>query len=255
MKKRKLKNIGVLITRPIKQSQELRNAIHEHGGNPILFPVIDIKPLSPVIIKHNKEQLDVASIIIFVSINAAINGKDHFDFTNKKVIAIGPTTKNYLERNDITVTFCPEKEFNSEGLLQSSILKNVKNKIITIVRGESGRESLNIELDRRGAKVQYLTAYKRVEQSHTKEQVNDLNENFQSGIIHFVIIMSFETFKYLSVILNSKQVQIPASIKFIVPSQRVANKIHAYSENNTCIVSADTQTSSIISVLEKNTLA
>jgi hypothetical protein len=67
--------------------------------------------------------------------------------------------------------------------------------------------------------------------------------------------MSFETFKYLSVILNSKQVQIPASIKFIVPSQRVANKIHAFSENNTCIVSADTQTSSIIGALEKNTLA
>jgi len=253
MKKLKLNNMGVLITRPIKQSQALKSAIHEHGGNPILFPVIAIKPISVATIKHNKEQLEIASIVIFISINAAINGIAHFDFTDIKVIAIGPTTKNYLERNNITVTFCPEKEFNSEGLLQSPILKNVKNQIITIVRGEAGRESLNIELTRRGAKVQYLTAYKRIEQSHTEEQVKDLNENFQSEIIHFIIIMSFETFKYLSVILNSGQVQIPTSIKFIVPSQRVANKIYALSENNTCIVSSDTKISSIIGALEKST--
>ena len=138
MKGSQLKNIGVLITRPNKQNQELDSAIKNYGGNAILFPVINIKPFSYTTIKSNKEQLKLASIVIFVSVNAAINGADHFDLTNTKVIAIGPSTKNYLEKNNITVSYYPKKGYNSEKLLQHAMLSNVKDQIITIIRGESG---------------------------------------------------------------------------------------------------------------------
>ena len=252
MKGSQLKNIGVLITRPNKQNQELDSAIKNYGGNAILFPVINIKPFPYITIKSNKEQLKAASIIIFVSINAAINGTDHFNFKDTKVIAIGPSTKNYLAKNNITVSYCPKNEYKSELLLQHPLLNNVKNKIITIVRGESGREFLSEELSKRQAKVQYLETYKREQQSHTEKEIINLKESFSKGLVNFIVIMSFETFTFLSTILHSNQIKLPNSIKFVVPSRRIANKIEAHSKNNICIISTDTQISSIISTIQKN---
>ena len=254
MKKAELKNIGVLITRPNNQNQELNSAIKNHGGNSILFPVINIKPFSYTTIKSNKEQLKLASIVIFVSVNAAINGANHFDFTDTKVIAIGPSTKDYLEKNNITVSYYPKEGYNSEKLLQHAMLSNVKNQIITIIRGEAGRRILGDELSRRGLEVQYLETYKREQQRHTKEEITCLKKNFRDGIIHFIVIMGFETFEYLSIILNSNHIKLQNSIKFVVPSQRIADKIHACSKNNTCIISPDTQILSIIDAIQKNRL-
>ena len=98
-----LQNTGVIITRPIDQSYSLINAIKQHGGSPIPFPVLSIKPLKNSIIESNVKKLFNTSIIIFISSNAAKYGIDHINLTDKKIIAIGPTTRKYLEDNKINV--------------------------------------------------------------------------------------------------------------------------------------------------------
>ena len=46
MLKPSLTGIGIAITRPIDQAKKLSALITEAGGTPILFPLIEIKPLN-----------------------------------------------------------------------------------------------------------------------------------------------------------------------------------------------------------------
>tara|TARA_B100001094_G_C18189076_1_gene805926 strand:- start:2492 stop:3274 length:783 start_codon:yes stop_codon:yes gene_type:complete len=247
-----LQNTGVIITRPIDQSYSLINAIKQHSGSPILFPVLSIKPLKNSIIESNVKKLFNTSIIIFISSNAAKYGIDHINLTDKKIIAIGPTTRKYLEDNKINVSFCPEKKFNSEELLKSKLLKNVKNINITIVRGNSGRDLLRHELKNRGAKVQYLEVYKRSIFSHKKTAILNLSEQCIKGNAQFIVFLSKESFTNFIIILEKNNLIFPKHIHIIIPSERVANEVKDYSDDLQYSVASDARVQAILNVLKKH---
>ena len=247
-----LQDTGVIITRPVDQSYPLINAIKQHGGSPISFPAINIQPLHNSIIKNNIRKLFNASIIIFVSSNAAKYGIDHINLIDKKIIAVGPATKKYLEDNQINVSFCPEKSFNSEELLKSTILKNVNNMNITIVRGNSGRGLLKRELKKRGAKVQYIEVYKRSIFPHKKIDIFNLNELCIRGDAQFIIFLSKESFTNFIIILEKNNLIFPKHIHIIIPSERIATEIVSFSDELEYTVASDTQVQTILNVLKNH---
>ncbi len=147
-----MKSLNVLVTRPIHQSENLSKLIREQGGNPILFPVIEIKPLQTKF-DYNINDFDLA---IFISANAV----KYSIPVNIECFAVGKATANCLK----TAKF-PAPPFNSEALLEMPEMQEsaISGKKIAIFRGEGGRELLAKTLKLRGASVTYINVYKRVQ--------------------------------------------------------------------------------------------
>lgn len=148
-----MKSLNVLVTRPIHQSENLAKLIREQGGNPILFPVIEIKPLQIDFLNYNFNEFDLA---IFISANAV----KYSIPVNIESFAVGKATANCLK----TAKF-PAPPFNTEALLEMPEMQEsaISGKKIVIFRGEGGRELLANTLKQRGANVTYINVYKRVQ--------------------------------------------------------------------------------------------
>jgi uroporphyrinogen-III synthase len=148
-----MKSLNVLVTRPIHQSENLAKLIREQGGNPILFPVIEIKPLQIDFLDYNFNEFDLA---IFISANAV----KYSIPVNIESFAVGKATANCLK----TAKF-PAPPFNTEALLEMPEMQEsaISGKKIAVFRGEGGRELLAKTLRQRGASVTYFNVYKRVQ--------------------------------------------------------------------------------------------
>ncbi|WP_069472375.1 uroporphyrinogen-III synthase [Candidatus Marithrix sp. Canyon 246] len=147
-----MNSLNVLVTRPIHQSENLSKLIREQAGNPILFPVIEIKPLQTRL-DYNINEFDLA---IFISANA-VKYSIPLDI---ECFAVGKATANCLK----TAKF-PAPPFNSEALLEMPEMQKsaISGKKIAVFRGEGGRELLAKTLRQRGASVTYMNVYKRVQ--------------------------------------------------------------------------------------------
>ena len=148
-----MKSLNVLVTRPIHQSENLAKLIREKGGNPILFPVIEIQPVQANLLDYNFNEFDLA---IFISANAV----KYSIPVNIECFAVGKATANCLK----TAKF-PAPPFNSEALLEMPEMQEsaISGKKIAVFRGEGGRELLAKTLKQRGASVTYINVYKRVQ--------------------------------------------------------------------------------------------
>lgn len=157
----------VLVTRPQHQATTLAQLIAQYGGQAIAFPTLEIVAVTnPETARQQLENLKTYQWLIFVSANAvnfavaANNGKiGHF--TQAKIAAVGKATAKALQNIGLTVDLVPETGFNSEALLATQDLQQVKNQQILIVRGIGGRETLADELKKRGATVDYWEVYQR----------------------------------------------------------------------------------------------
>jgi len=146
-----LNGLNLLVTRPKHQAQPLCKLIEDNGGNAIVFPTIEIKPL--------RTDVDISNddIAIFVSANAVcLNAAP----PNLTIVAIGPGTAKELEKNNCRVDFIPD-QYNSEGLLVLPILNDVNGKSIVIFCGENSRSLLKDTLQERGAHVKSAICYRR----------------------------------------------------------------------------------------------
>ena len=185
-----LDGFGVLVTRPADQSQELVEAIESRGGHAINLPVLKIEPRPKAEILRHADALDTADIVVFVSTNAVRYGFDAFDGGSARIAVIGPATARAVEERGARVDIRPDGGADSEHLLASAELQALAGKTVTIVRGQSGRELLAETLARRGANVQYLSAYRRCPRSFTDRELTLLDRAWEAGNIDAVVVMS-----------------------------------------------------------------
>jgi uroporphyrinogen-III synthase len=160
-----LNGIVCVITRPIHQTQHLYRLLTDAGAECILLPTIEIHPSL-----KNKYDLTNSLLhadkIIFVSANAAIQalthlGADHDCFSPEiPVFAIGEGTKKALAIYHIKA-ITPDL-FSSEGLLAHPLLQSVEGEHIIIFSGEGGRTLLFETLQKRHARVEQISVYRRV---------------------------------------------------------------------------------------------
>lgn len=161
-----LNEVRVLVTRPVEQAVNLANLVKQHGGEPVLFPLLQIEPIEPAEAgKALFDKLGHDDLLIFVSANAVRCAQQYF--VNKapaslSIAAIGRGTANELARLGVKAGLVPGKSQDSEALLAMPELKNVKGRHVVIVRGEGGREKLAETLRARGAEVDYAEVYRRV---------------------------------------------------------------------------------------------
>ena len=161
---------GILVTRPRAQAEALARLIREAGGEPLVFPAIEIRDLpdlGPILAKIDRlEEFDLA---IFISPNAVHKALNLVQArrarrpwpSRLRVAAVGRGSRRELEQQGFAEVIAPAAHADSEALLALPELNAVAGKRIVIFRGDGGRELLGDTLAARGAGVEYAECYRR----------------------------------------------------------------------------------------------
>ncbi|BCT69390.1 uroporphyrinogen-III synthase [Nitrosospira sp. NRS527] len=163
-----LAGIDILVTRPAHQAGELADRIRLAGGNPVLFPVLEILDIpNPNPLLDLIDRLDEFDIAVFISPNAVAKAMSLISAKRTlpgklKIVAVGQGTTKELGNFGVTGVIAPALRFDSEAMLDLPLLRQVKGKRIVIFRGDKGRELLAESLLKRGAILEYAECYRRV---------------------------------------------------------------------------------------------
>jgi uroporphyrinogen-III synthase len=187
---------GIVVTRPREHAARLVDAVRAAGGEPIVFPVLEIgpardrEPLARVI--SRVEQFDLA---IFVSESAAVKGCEAVLAVRPwpkrpRIAAIGRATARALERLGFGAVLAPQGQSDSEALARLPELQDLRGRSVVIFRGEGGREWLREELELRGATVEYAECYRR--SAPASPALGPLLARWQRGSVDAVSITSGE---------------------------------------------------------------
>ena len=222
----RLAGITILVTRPIHQAAALAEGIRAAGGNPYLFPVLEITdipdPTHLIELVHRLEQFNWA---IFVSPNAVekamnlINKHGEFPI-DLKVAAVGKGSAAALKQHGIADVLIPNDQFDSESLLKSADLQNMTNQRVVIFRGRGGRQLLGETLSQRGATVEYAECYLRKKPSDM--DTTTLMQVWSTGKIDAVIITSSEGLHNLFDIIGTVGQQLLKNTPVFTVHARIA---------------------------------
>jgi uroporphyrinogen-III synthase len=221
MNDRPLAGVGVLVTRPEHQSGELVHAIEAAGGKAFLFPVIDVVPRTAAAIDADLCRLQTPDIVIFVSANAVQHGLRSIGDSSARIAAVGPATAKALQDAGVSADILPERRFDSEGLLATEALTTVAGRVVTIVRGESGREVLADTLRVRGATVQYLSVYRLETHRFSSDELDALEALCRAARIDAIVVMSVASLDSLLAVLPACCRERLAQTRLVAPSARV----------------------------------
>ncbi|MGV8711424.1 MAG: uroporphyrinogen-III synthase [Nitrosomonas sp.] len=221
-----LHGINIVVTRPAHQAVFLTDRIRAMGGNPILFPVLEISdiddpaPLNEVIARLN--EFDWA---IFVSPNAVNKAMslivEQYPVLppQLRIAVVGKGSADALKARGINEVFVPTDQFDSEALLKLNELQDMKGKRVVIFRGNGGRRLLGDTLTQRGATVEYATCYRREKPTI---DTAPLLASWSQNQIHAVIITSSEGLQNLFDILGSLGQQLLKLTPIFTVHERIA---------------------------------
>jgi uroporphyrinogen-III synthase len=198
-----LNGVRVLVTRPPEQAQNLVKLIEQHGGQPVLLPMLKIEAIEPdeASLRH-LTQLTGEELVIFVSANAVRNAQHYVPQKIRHeltIAAIGRGTANELARAGLQVNLVPDSSHDSEALLELPQLTHVKDRHVVIVRGKGGREKLAETLRARGAIVDYAEVYQRVAPNVK------IDEHLTTDGIDVISITSGEALANLAALAKTQQ--------------------------------------------------
>lgn len=225
MKDAPLAGLGILVTRPAHQSEHLAHLIREAGGNPILFPALeivdmpDLQPLNALI--DRLEQFDLAIFISPNAVNKAMNliRARRYLPSNLKIAAIGKGSAKVLAQYGVKDVITPQQRFDSEALLEMPELQTVAGKRIVIFRGDGGRELLGDELDRRGARHEYAECYRRQKPEADNGKLLYL---WARNELHAITVTSSEVLHNLFDLVGKLGQQWLKKTPVFVPHERIA---------------------------------
>jgi uroporphyrinogen-III synthase len=219
----RLLGIGVLVTRPRTQANELVGAIEAEGGSAYCFPVMEIAPLDELDVGTSVARLAPPDIVVFVSRNAVEHG---ISFTGGgRIAVIGPATARAVEAAGRVVDIQPAAGYDSEHLLAEEALRDVDGKHVRIIRGRDGRELLADELKKRGAIVEYLSVYERRLPEVGTEVLADLEAKWRQGQINVVTAMSVQSLANLVELLPEWCAGQLESTPLVTPAVRVIKEV------------------------------
>jgi len=157
----------VVVTRPAGQAGHMAALIRAAGGEPLLFPALEIFDTAETPqLRALIERLDSFDIAIFISANAVEKAlalvRARRDWPPAlRVATVGRGSERELRRHGFAAVIAPSERFDSEALLDLPALRQAGGKRVLIFRGEGGRELLGDTLVARGAEVEYAECYRR----------------------------------------------------------------------------------------------
>lgn len=191
---------GIVVTRPAHQAAGLAGLIRDAGGNPILFPVLEIldtENLQPLI--DAIARLDEYRLAVFISPNAVLRTMNQVAARRAwpghlRVAAVGKGGVRELRRFGINGIIAPDRMSDSEHLLALPELQDVSGQRVIIFRGDGGRELLGDTLAARGALVDTVECYRRVQ---PRVDAAPLLKAWARNEVHAVTVTSSEGLRNL----------------------------------------------------------
>lgn len=248
--------LNMLIARPINKAKTLSASLENMGLNAINQPLFDYQPLADI--QTSKVLLTNDNILVFVSAAAVEYADKMFSAKNwrcKDIIAVGQATKKALIAIGQHNVICPNQE-NSEGLLALPLLsKRFTGDLITIVRGDSGREHLATQLTQQGATVTYLESYQCVWRTFPK----DIGNEWLTKQINCIVVTSSAILEKLILLTLGDDKQNNYQINkdywlhqclWLVASQRIADRATQFGLSQV-IISDGASDKAIIATLKK----
>lgn len=162
-----LAGLNIVVTRPREQATKLMQSISRLGGNPVLFPLLEISPpADPQALAAQLARLADFQLAIFISPNAVQYGMAAIQSvgglpSNLHIATVGQGSARALRELGVESILAPQEGFDSESLLSLPELQDMTSKHVLILRGDGGRELLGDTLKLRGAHVEYAECYRR----------------------------------------------------------------------------------------------
>lgn len=157
----------VVVTRPAGQTAHIAGLIRAAGGEPLLFPALEIFDVADA---HALDaliaRLDAFHLAVFVSANAVakaialVRARRAWP-PDLRVATVGRGSERELQRHGFAAVIAPRERFDSEALLDLPELQRLQGKRVVIFRGDGGRELIGETLMARGAAVEYAECYRR----------------------------------------------------------------------------------------------
>ena len=216
----------IAVTRPRAQAAKLSGLIVAQGGQPFVFPLLDIGPAADLApLQTAIAQLERYSLAVFISPNAV-------DFSLPAILArrpwpgglqaaaIGQSSVAQLASYGIEQAIAPRERFDSEALLELPEFQaeHLAGKRVAIFRGNGGRAFLGDTLRERGAAVDYVTCYHRSAPGDAVE----LMARWQNGQLDALTLSSSEGLRNLAGLLDASGREHLSRTPVFVPHQRIA---------------------------------
>ncbi|VAW46298.1 Uroporphyrinogen-III synthase [hydrothermal vent metagenome] len=192
----------LLNTRPAHQAKALSKMILAHNGQVIHCPTIEIQWCA--FENTGFDLYQCTDKIIFISANAVKGFLKSVLYqryltslkTATKPIewyAIGQATQQSGLAHQLPLTVLSQTDFDSETLLAHSVMQQIKQQSIVIVKGQGGRTLLESTLQARGAKVHLCEVYRRVPALFCAQNW----QRFMLSRNPVLLLTSVESFNYL----------------------------------------------------------
>lgn len=215
-----LAQLRVAVTRPAAQAESLCMLLEQHGAEVLRLPLQRIEALpSSAALEHALQQARSADQWIFTSANAVRHARGRLGAAPKPTIAVGPATAAALAaQGDESVTQ-PADEHNSEGVLALPQLQQVRGQQIALISGVGGRDMIEQTLRARGASVERIAVYRRVDVSYAPLQLETLLAPVQA-----IVITNGEALQRLAAAMTGAARAALLEKQLVVPSRRVVEQ-------------------------------
>lgn len=219
-----LEDLNIMVTRPGHAGEELCHEIKTEGGQTTLFPTIAFGPPPDAkAFQQSINKLGDCDWVIFISPQAVVSSvpairKAWPQLPPKvKFAAVGASTAAAL-RDAGYEALHPKDEWGSEGLLEMEPFQEMDGERVAIVRGEGGRDVLELIFTERGARVMHVVAYHRtLPQVDVSEYVHLLRQHR----IDAIVATSFEGVQNLKTLIGADGWPFLKEVPLIVASLRI----------------------------------
>lgn len=221
MKVSGLQEKTVLVTRAPGQAGEFSKLLRERGATVVEVPTIEIvPPLSWAEADRAIDRLPGYDWLILTSTNAVHwffrrvreRRGDLAGLAGVRVCAVGPKTREAIERAGLTVFFQPSV-YRAERLIQEAGEGAWRGKRVLFPRAAEGRDVIPTEMRRVGAELDLVTVYRTVPSPEGREKLRSL---LAAGTLDAVTFTSGSTVSSFASLLD------PAHLGSIVGRVAVA---------------------------------
>jgi uroporphyrinogen III methyltransferase / synthase len=208
---------GIVITRPLEQTEEFASLLRAQGARLINFPTIKVVPTDDW--RKLDEAIDNIGAyqwIIFTSVNGVAcffkrlrqKETDIRDLKGIRICAIGPATAGAIEDRGIITDLVPDS-FISEGVVEAFRKEKIKGSRVLLPRAETARDVIPRELSELGAKVDVIPIYHTVSSGRKKAE---LDKWLRQGKVDVITFTSPSTVINFMEIMG-QDISLPAQVK------------------------------------------
>jgi len=191
----------IVVTRSRQQASDLRRRLEELGAEAIEFPTIRLAPpRSERRLRDAARHLGRYDWIVFTSANAVErfvevvleeNGGEIRAFGRARIAAIGPATREAVERYHLAVALQPARYVAEEVVAALARVGDLDGARVLVPRAEQAREVLPEGLRKEGARVDVVPVYRTV--ADKPDNAHEIVKGMIAGRIDAVTFTSSST--------------------------------------------------------------